>query len=211
MKKDIREIDKLIHEGESEKLEFKSSFDREAIETLVAFANSSGGTMLVGVQDNGVICGVTIGKESIQNWINQVKMATTPAIIPDVTPVIIEEKNVVLFSVDPFPVKPVACRGKYYKRVNSANHIMLLNEVADAYLKTFQLSWDAYEHAGARLEDIDTRKLERFIAKVNRIERFHLDEDPLYALEKLRLVKNMNPIRASQQTDCRSILFDRDY
>jgi ATP-dependent DNA helicase RecG len=96
MKKDIREIDKLIHEGESEKLEFKSSFDREAIETLVAFANSSGGFMLVGVQDDGVICGVTIGKESIQNWINQIKMTTTPAIIPDVTPIIIEEKNVVL-------------------------------------------------------------------------------------------------------------------
>ncbi len=190
-------LEYLILEGESETLEFKSSFDREAIETLAAFANSSGGTLLVGVQDTRGISGVTVGKETIQSWINQVKMATTPAIIPDVTLTAIEGKNVVQLTIAAFPVRPVACRGKYFRRVHGANHAMSLNEVADAYLKTFQLSWDSYEHFGAQLQHIDTYKLELFIAKVNRIERFHLDEEPLHALEKLRLIKNMIPTNAS--------------
>ena len=72
----VTDIKNLLLEGESEMIEFKSSFDREAIETLAAFANTSGGNLLVGVQDNGDVRGVTIGKETTQNWINQIKMAT---------------------------------------------------------------------------------------------------------------------------------------
>ena len=188
---------KLMLEGESEQIEFKSTFDREAIETLAAFANTTGGNLLVGVQDAGTVSGVTVGKETIQNWINQIKMATTPSIIPDVTLDSIDGKKVVQFYISAFPVKPIACRGKYFRRVATANHLMSLIEVAEAYLKTFQLSWDSYEHAGAKLENIDAHKLENFIAKVNRIERFHLDEDPLYALEKLRLIKSITPTNAA--------------
>jgi len=39
-------INELIHIGESLTLEYKSSFDRKSIETLVAFANAKGGTVL---------------------------------------------------------------------------------------------------------------------------------------------------------------------
>lgn len=43
----------LITFGESQTMEFKSSFDREAIETVVAFANAGGGNVMIGVADNG--------------------------------------------------------------------------------------------------------------------------------------------------------------
>jgi len=190
-------IEKMILGGESEKVEFKASFDREAVETLTAFANTDGGELLIGVQDSGTISGVTIGKESIQSSINQIKTATTPSIIPDVELAKIGGKVVVRFSLSAFPIKPVACRGKYFKRVHSANHLMTMHQVADAYLKTFQLSWDSYQCTDARLEDIDTHKVDLFIAKVNRIERFHLDEDYVHALEKFRFIKNMIPTNAA--------------
>lgn len=38
------ELNKLITAGENESLEFKTSFNSEVIETLVAFANTHGGT-----------------------------------------------------------------------------------------------------------------------------------------------------------------------
>ena len=41
----------LIAAGESQTLEFKTSFDKASIESLVAFANSQGGTVLIGVTD----------------------------------------------------------------------------------------------------------------------------------------------------------------
>lgn len=43
----------MLTAGESETIEFKTSFGRETIETLVAFANTAGGTVLVGI--NGIL------------------------------------------------------------------------------------------------------------------------------------------------------------
>jgi predicted HTH transcriptional regulator len=46
-----KELSELIRNGESEKLDFKENFDREAIETAVAFANTKGGIILIGISD----------------------------------------------------------------------------------------------------------------------------------------------------------------
>jgi len=63
MSKDRRErLDRLLAEGESETVEFKESLDREALETVAAFANTRGGTLLIGVQDDGTARGITVGK-----------------------------------------------------------------------------------------------------------------------------------------------------
>lgn len=44
-----------LRAGESQTLEFKASFDKAAIETLVAFANAQGGTVVIGIADNGKV------------------------------------------------------------------------------------------------------------------------------------------------------------
>ena len=63
----------IIKQEESETLEFKSSFNREAIETLVAFSNTRGGKLLIGVKNDHTITGVDIEDETIQQWINEIK------------------------------------------------------------------------------------------------------------------------------------------
>lgn len=60
----IQNLTELISRGESETLEFKLSFNRETIETLTAFANTSGGSVILGVNDAGMIKGIKTGKES---------------------------------------------------------------------------------------------------------------------------------------------------
>ena len=68
---------------ESLTVEFKTSFNEDVIETLVAFSNTKGGTVYIGVSDKGKAQGITVGKETIQNWLNQIKGKTSPQIIPD--------------------------------------------------------------------------------------------------------------------------------
>jgi ATP-dependent DNA helicase RecG len=115
-------IRQLIAEGESDVFEFKTSFGKDVIETLCAFANHRGGTVLIGVADDRKIVGTSCGSESLQAWANEVKQNTTPSIIPDVETISVRGKTVVLLRVSEFPVKPVAFRDRYFKRVANSNH-----------------------------------------------------------------------------------------
>ena len=70
----VKDIGTLLRDGESRTLEFKSSFDRETIETVVAFANAGGGVILIGFSDKGVVTGVSLGKETMNEWLGQINM-----------------------------------------------------------------------------------------------------------------------------------------
>ena len=65
MIKTLPYIKKLISEGEHQQLDFKFeiSDSRKIAKTLVAFANTDGGTLLIGVKDNGNIAGVKSDEE----------------------------------------------------------------------------------------------------------------------------------------------------
>ncbi len=58
-------IKNLIQSGENQQLDFKFeiSDSRKIARTLVAFSNTDGGTLLVGVKDNGRIAGVRTDEE----------------------------------------------------------------------------------------------------------------------------------------------------
>lgn len=58
-------IKRLIQSGENQQLDFKFeiSDSRKIAKTLVAFSNTDGGTLLIGVKDNGKIAGVRTDEE----------------------------------------------------------------------------------------------------------------------------------------------------
>jgi ATP-dependent DNA helicase RecG len=58
-------LEELIKLGEGENLEFKSNFNNELIETLVAFANTLGGKVVIGVNQKNELIGVTMNTESV--------------------------------------------------------------------------------------------------------------------------------------------------
>ena len=138
------ELKEIIRLGESETVEFKSSFGNEAIETLVAFANSRGGSVIIGVNPLNEITDVMTSPETIQSWINEIKNKTAPQIIPDIEVLTIENKQIIILSIQEYPVKPVSTRGRYFKRVANSNHLLSITEVVNIHLQTFNTSWDYY-------------------------------------------------------------------
>ena len=60
-----RYIANLISQGEHQQLDFKHSISdsRKIARTLAAFANTDGGTLLIGVKDNGNVSGVNSDEE----------------------------------------------------------------------------------------------------------------------------------------------------
>ena len=187
-----------LEAGETQTQEFKSSFDKACIETLVAFANARGGQVLVGVSDRGEVLGTTLGKESLNEWLVQIKSATSPSIIPDIEAHTVNGKTIVAISVAEFPVKPVSTKGRYYKRVSNTNQALNASEISDLHMQTLQLSWDAYPAHNAQLQDLSMDKVAQFVKQVNAGGRFSLaTTDSMVALNKLNYISQGQPTWAA--------------
>ncbi|MDO8531192.1 MAG: putative DNA binding domain-containing protein [Dehalococcoidia bacterium] len=74
----------LIKQGEGQQLEFKESLKetKQAIEALCAFVHAVGGTVLIGVTNDGHICGVQLGKKGIEVFANTIRQNTKPPLAP---------------------------------------------------------------------------------------------------------------------------------
>ena len=181
-------IKELIKKGESETVEFKSSFNVETIETLVAFANSKGGMVLIGVTDKNKINGVIVNNESLQNWVNEVKNKTSPSIVPDAEIIEINNKQIVVLIMPEYPIKPVSTKGKYLKRIANSNHVLSTSEVVNMHLNTFNTSWDYHTNNHFKTDDISFEKVQLAIEIINQTGK-KITDDPLTFLNKNDLIR----------------------
>ena len=71
-----KELEELIEEGESQNIEFKDSLrlKREIGETVSAFSNTRGGTILIGISDFGGVKSVEVGKRTLEELANYLKI-----------------------------------------------------------------------------------------------------------------------------------------
>ena len=184
-----QKIIEIIQEGENERVEFKASFNDEVIVSLCAFANAKGGTVYVGVEDNGKVKGVTLSKESISQWINEIKTKTIPVLIPDIEVLEIDTLTIVSLHTQEYPVKPVSSRGKYYKRIKNSNHQLLVSEVADMHINSLNKSWDSYPNTRRNLDDISIEKVNNCIEKIKN-RGITIQETPLTFLQKYDLIRD---------------------
>ncbi len=194
LKNMIEELKKLIANGESETVEFKESFSEGVIISLVAFANRSGGSVLIGVDDKGIVSGINTDKESAQRWLNEIKTKTSPSLFPDIEEIQLNGKKIFCFKIDEFPIKPVSYQGRYYKRVKNSNHQMNLGEISDMYLKTFNSSWDYYVDEEHSLDDISFGKIEKVMTTLKE-RSMDIKETPIEFLKKLDLIKDGKPTK----------------
>lgn len=71
---DINDIDKIVASVEGNTIEFKEAqytLPSSIYETVVSFSNTEGGTILLGIDKNGIISGIDTNElENIQKWLN---------------------------------------------------------------------------------------------------------------------------------------------
>ena len=186
--KDQQNFLELILRGESETLEFKSNFNDQVIETIAAFSNSVGGTILIGIDSKGNLSGISTGKETIQNWVNEIKQKTSPSVYPEIRNCLNEGKTIIMIDVPEFPVKPVSFKGRFFKRIGNSNHLMSAFEITQMSIQSSQTSWDAFPARKLTINDLDVLKVSRFLEKVKEKGRYPLQNDWKENLEKLRLI-----------------------
>ena len=135
MKTDSKYIESLIAQGENEHLDFKFNISdsRKIARSLVAFANTTGGILLIGVRDNGSIAGVRSDEEifMIEAAAN---MYSKPEIILEVQEWHITDKTILEITIPESSKKPYFALNdnekwmayiRYHDKNILANSIML--------------------------------------------------------------------------------------
>ncbi len=99
---------------ETESIEFKSRFTEEIYKEVIAFANTDGGTVYVGIDDNGNVVGI----DNIDEEHTRISNGIRDAIMPDVTMFVrfkVQENKVLKITVNEGTNKPYYLRSKGLK------------------------------------------------------------------------------------------------
>jgi len=194
-----RELKRLIAEGESETLEFKESLQEEALQTIGAFANARGGLLLIGVSDAGACVGTVVGKATVREIVDRIASCTEPRVVPDVTVETLERRTIIVIQVPEYPIKPVAVRGRCYRRVGSSNRQLSPTLIAEMHLASTGTSWDTRLLPGKVVKDLDLARVRRYMTLATNVgrRRFESGEKPREVLDKLELVRDGCPTWAA--------------
>ena len=105
---DQRDIQELIDEGEGFEIEFKRkvSTPEKIARTMIAFANTKGGTILFGVDDDHSIVGIGSEKEEIDMIRTAGDFYCDPPIQPEIEIVACKGKDVIAVQVPESEQKP---------------------------------------------------------------------------------------------------------
>jgi len=67
-------MDDNMMKAESQAIEFKESWRDEYQKWICGFANAQGGTLYIGLRDNGEVCGVQDAKKLMEDIPNKVRL-----------------------------------------------------------------------------------------------------------------------------------------
>ena len=173
-----QELKSLIQEGEGYTLEFKETLSKKFVIEIVAFANSMGGKVMIGVDDNGNIVGTdTSNKQraNIQNQINQIE--------PRINAKIEVIDNVIVVNVPEGNDKPYYSSDGYYLRVGSMCQKMNRSEIREYLEESGKNQFDRMINKKANYhEDFDEEAYKKFLKLSNTSE----------VIEKEELLVNLN-------------------
>jgi ATP-dependent DNA helicase RecG len=143
MKLNECQVKSLIAKGEGVSLEFKtcrSQLNRDVYETVCAFLNRHGGTLLLGVNDSGQISGIVpdaleqIRKDFVTAVNNPQKL--TPPTYVSIDAMMLEDKWILLVYV-PESSQVHRCNGRIYDRNEDGDFDITdsTSQVAHLYLR----------------------------------------------------------------------------
>ncbi|MBF0433611.1 MAG: putative DNA binding domain-containing protein, partial [Fibrobacteria bacterium] len=127
----------LISLGEGFTIEFKRSGKAELGRELCAFANGSGGAVLLGVDDNGTICGVA-NHNKLKSEIQSLIRAFEPPLKADIESV----DDVLVITVPPQNGKPYSFGGKFFLRDGASSQQLRRNEIREFFFREGVIRYD---------------------------------------------------------------------
>ena len=160
------ELQDLINNSEDSGVEFKRDTvaNHDVAKELVALLNHEGGTVLLGVEDDGKITGTT--RENLEEWVVELcRVKVAPPINPFLSWVMNAEpcRDVLAVRVPIGPDKPYArvhnARKNYFIRVGSTSREASRGELQQLFQASGNLRYGVKPVPGAGFDSLDRRRL----------------------------------------------------
>ncbi|MFZ6665215.1 ATP-binding protein [Peijinzhouia sedimentorum] len=172
---------------EHQNIEWKEFWHNDHFKWVCGFANAQGGTLFVGIDDQGNIKHLNNAKKLLENLPNQIRDLL--GLMVDVNLHSKNGEDFLEIVVEPYPF-PISLRGKYYYRSGST-----LQELKGAALTKFLLQrqgkkWDGVPIPNVTADDLKNNTFDFFrkkATKSKRLEPEDLDGTNQDLLESLQL------------------------
>lgn len=145
--------------NENQNVEWKEIWKDDYLKWICSFANSTGGVLYIGINDNGKIIGINNAKKLVYEIPHKTKDYL--GILVEVT--IKRKKNLeyLCIKVAPHPY-PVSLRGRYYIRSGSNTYEALGVELDRLMLKKQGIRWEKLTGHKSTIHDLNPYAIEMF-------------------------------------------------
>jgi ATP-dependent DNA helicase RecG len=159
----LQELDALLRSGESYTLEFKAHPDKSLASEVSAFANASGGRVVIGVTDQGVAVGTdtsNAARSRVQDTLNTIepRLQTTLSVVG----------NLIVVTVPEGGKKPYSCPQGFYLRSGPNAQKMKRDDIVDFLHAEGRFRYDAVAREELPVADnFNADTFQDFLAKAN--------------------------------------------
>ena len=162
----------LIEAGEGSRIEFKRDGVRpeQLAREIVSFANTSGGRILLGVEDDGTISGVR--RPDLQTWVMDTVITryVVPPIVPGYDEVAMKGARVAVIDVPAGTAKPYAVkrgdRFDYYLRLGNTCQLASREQMARLFESGGLVSVEKMPVHGSVVGELDDRRLREYFERI---------------------------------------------
>ncbi|HIJ10436.1 TPA: winged helix-turn-helix transcriptional regulator [Candidatus Woesearchaeota archaeon] len=176
-----KQLQFYVNEGEGYNLEFKEGFSKDIAKEICAFANSTGGKIILGISDKNEIKGINV-TNSLPSTIIDIARKLDPSV--QVTTNQIE--NVLVVDVPEGKDKPYRCKEGFHLRIGSNSQKLTRDEIYEFFRKEGKLSWDDLENKKFEYpKDFNTKAYKKFLTSTGITQI----ESPEKTLENIDLIQ----------------------
>lgn len=182
---------------ENQVVEWKEKWKDEFIKWICGFANSQGGTLIIGKNDKGEMIGIKNAKKLLEDIPNKIRDLL--GIIVEVHMRIENNKEYLEIKVDAYPY-PVNYKGQYHIRSGSTKQELKGAALDTFLLKKYGLHWDNIPIPYLTLDKLDQSAFLIFKEKAlngGRLDESDMNEDMKMVLSKLHLLEGGKIRRAA--------------
>jgi len=180
---------------ESQSVEYKQNWRDDCLKVISAFANSGGGVLIIGLDDQGKPSGLKNVKKLLEDIPNIIRDKL--GIIPSVKLGKKNKQDIIKIIVTTHSVS-ISYHGKFYIRSGSTVQELQGKALTDFLMKKSGSTWDDVVEKRADFEKIDNDSIEKFKKyAVDRIPSIIKETDNTTLFQKLNLIDGRDLKRAS--------------